>query len=150
MRKQIVSLAAAASLMLATVSSTSAQVVGPVLPLPAPGLPPAPSQASVFDGDAAIAALRPLLAGRGFDRSVVRGPMFAVPPDLASGADFDGDPEMGGRLGAAVDRPYLVWTEAGPWWVWEYGAVAPADQRAAVYETHARRQAARDGFYVGD
>lgn len=151
MRKQIVSLAAAASLTLATVSSISAQVVGPVFPLPAPGVPPvpAPIEASPFDEGAAIAVLRPLLAGRGFDESVARGPMFAIPPGQVSGADFHGDPEMDAPLAGIAAGAYLVWTEAGRWWVWEYGASAPADQRAAVYETHFRRQAAERGFYVG-
>src|SRR5581483_931373 len=119
MRKQIVSLAAAASLALVTISSVSAQVVGPALPLPAP--PPAATAPVVrsFADTQAIAALRVRLAERGFDAAAAGGPMIALQPGAATPADFSGDAEMDAPVLPMQPQAFLVWTEAGRWWIWE-------------------------------
>lgn len=84
-----------------------------------------------IDEGQAIAMLRQQLHRRGFDASVTGGPMQGVPPGAASAADFDGDGDMGVPIGQVQSAAWLVWTDAGRWWVWEYGAAAPADRRAA-------------------
>lgn len=112
MRTQIVSVAAAASLALAVVSSASGQIVAaPLSPLIRPA--PAVTAPVVFDEARAAAQLRALLADRGFDASVTRGPMLAVPPGAATPLDFDGDPELDAPLGPMQLEAYLFWTEGG-------------------------------------
>src|SRR4051812_21120761 len=121
MRRQLTSLAAAASLAVATVSSISAQVIAPVLRPPAPAIQPVltsplePLAASI---------LRELLADRGFSAAVAQGPMATRAPGTATPSDFVGVADLDVQLGRMQPEASLVWTEAGRWWVWGYGATA--------------------------
>jgi hypothetical protein len=152
-RKPLVALVGATALTLASLSTLSAQVLPPAAPaprLPQPAVlapaPAAPSEASAVASElAAIARLRPRLAARGLDRAIVEGPMMAVAPGQADEMTFVVDAEIEALLGAPQPEAWLVWTTGGRWWLWEYGVAAPADERARVYEAHAREQASLEG-----
>jgi hypothetical protein len=93
-----------------------------------------------------IPTLRRLLAGQGFGADVVDGPMGATPPGQATPLDFAGDDALDLPLDAGIQREaWLVQTAAGRWWLWEYGASAPADRRADLAQDRARRQAGAEG-----
>jgi hypothetical protein len=168
MRKMLAAKTLAAALTLAAATAASAQFLPPALPAaPAAPAPPPIAPAVRNDADApaahyharaaqtpgfdpeeemAAAALRLLLRERGLGADVLGGPMAVVPPGSVGAFSPGHDPELdaplsvGPHLGA-----FLVQTGAGRWWVWEYGAVAPADQRAAVHDAHARRAAPAEG-----
>jgi predicted metal-binding membrane protein len=79
----------------------------------------------------AVAALRSSLGGRGATDRLVRGRMEA--------SRFDPALEIapGERAKADLTWPaeaWLVTTADGRWWVWEYGATAPADAAALRFE----------------
>jgi hypothetical protein len=164
MRKMLAAKALAAALTVAAVTAASAQLLPPALPAP-PVAPAPPPTGPAFRGDAGIpaapvglayyhavaaqtpgfdpeeetaaSALRLLLRGRGLGPDVLAGPVAVEPP---------GSPELGAPLpGGPQPGALLVQTGAGRWWVWNYGATAPADQRAAVHDAHARRAAPAEG-----
>ena len=85
--------------------------------------------------------MRFLLRRRGFDPAVVAGPMSALPPGLASPDDVAPDP-----AGDFQPDAWLVATEAGRFWFWEYGASAPADERAAAEQDYLLRTFATGRF----
>jgi hypothetical protein len=146
MRSPVIALVAAGGLVLVTVTALSAQTFPPVVPrvLAPPAIAPAAAPAAPI-AESPEATVRRHLAGRGLDRDVVDGPMLARAPGEATASDFVVDPEMDALLGELQPEAWLVWTTAGRWWYWDYGVIAPADQRALVAETHARRQASAEG-----
>jgi hypothetical protein len=97
-----------------------------------------------------LTRLKTLLARRGLGAAVSQGPMIAAPPGAVSPADFDSDSGLESPVGAFQSDAWLVWTEAGRWWVWETGATAPADERAAQAQANASRQAATIGRLVAN
>jgi hypothetical protein len=110
----------ALTLSLLMLSGADAQSADPYAPLPSW------TEAQVVD------RLRFLLRRRGFSPAVVAGPMAAAPPGEGSPDDFGSD----GLAGAYQPDAWLVSTEAGRFWFWEYGAAAPADQRAAAEQDY--------------
>jgi hypothetical protein len=143
--------AASAALTLGTTASLSAQVFPP-LPAPRPPALERPTPVGLAyhftratGRDAAellpIAGLRVLLRERGFGPDVTAGWMAATAPGKATDfVPYGLDPEVDALIGGVVQPDaWLVQTVAGRWWVWEYGAAAPADERAALYETQARQ-----------
>jgi hypothetical protein len=90
--------------------------------------------------------LRRLLAAQGFGADVVDGPMAATPPGQATRLDFAGDATLDLLLdGGMQSEAWLLETEAGRWWLWEYGASAPADRRAELAQDRALRRARAEG-----
>jgi hypothetical protein len=150
MRKPFVALAVAGTLSLAAVPVLHAQVFPPVRPLPAPPVaaPVEPAPTRVLDQHPEpreVTSLRKLLADRGFGPSVAEGPMLYQGSDGASNFDYVVDAEADPLIGHDPAGAWLVWTAAGRWYVWDYGAAAPADARAVSYEHLAREQARAEG-----
>jgi hypothetical protein len=125
MRRQIVSVAAVASLALAVVSSTSAQVVAPP---PAQLLPLTRPAPTAWSGDTAVALLRDALGHRQVTPDLLDEPMVAdrFHPDGPR-------PDRPCRPDAACGTWEVV-TTAGRWWVYASGAVQPADSTAWAIE----------------
>ena len=123
MPRRVLPLLLAVGLTAATVVDVSGQSISPYAPLPSW------SEGQVVD------RLRFLLRRRGFGPAVVAGPMAAIPPGESSPDDFGAD----GIAGQFQPDAWLVATEAGRFWFWEYGAAAPADQRAEAEQDYLLR-----------
>jgi hypothetical protein len=148
MRKPFLSLAVAGAVALATVSASQAQVSPPIFLRPAapPAVAPAPAERAPVAELPQVATMRKLLAGRGFGADVTAGPMIALPPGQATPLDFERDGEIDAMLPSGLQaEAWLIETNAGRWWLWDYGATAPADQRAETYQTHAQRHGSAEG-----
>lgn len=142
MRKPVLSLAVAGAVALITVSASQAQVFPPIFPRPAapPAVAPAPAERAPIAELPQVATMRKLLAGRGFGADVTAGPMVAYAPGEARPFENSIDAEMGILpAGAFQPEAWLIETGAGRWWLWDYGAAAPADRRAEMEEAGARR-----------
>ena len=147
MRKPFIALAAAGGLTLATVTALQAQIAPPFFARPAapPAVAPAPAERAPIAELPQVATMRKLLAGRGFGADVTAGPMVAYAPGEARPFEFSGDADMGILpLGAFQPEAWLIETNAGRWWLWDYGAAAPADRRAATQEAQVRRNASAE------
>jgi hypothetical protein len=111
----------------------------------------APPAAIASAAAQAVASLRPMLAKRGFDTDVVDGPMIAAAPGQtapwpeARAVDYVVDDDMDAMIGPVQNDAWLVFTEAGRWWLWPSGVAAPADRRAQASEAQAMRQAGPEG-----
>ena len=147
MRKPFIALAAAGGLALAMVSALQAQIAPPFVPRPAPpAVAPAPAERAPIAELPQIATMRKLLVGRGFGPDVTAGPMTALRPGEATPLDFARDGEIDAMLPAGLQvEAWLIETNAGRWWLWDYGATTPADQRAETYQTHVQRHASPEG-----
>ncbi|TAK22675.1 MAG: hypothetical protein EPO26_10430 [Chloroflexota bacterium] len=88
--------------------------------------------------DSAIAIVRRSLRRRGFGLDVAGGPMAVVldrhHPDAAAAIEGGEAIEL---ASAWPSDASIVLTAAGRWWVWEYGAVAPADSQARTLASQA-------------
>jgi hypothetical protein len=66
-------------------------------------------------------------------------------PGEAEPFEFSGDEALGVLpAGAFQPEAWLIETQAGRWWLWDYGAAAPADRRAQVQEAEARRNSSAE------
>jgi hypothetical protein len=112
-------LAVAAAIACAPVSESAAVPAAPTRP------------AAPWSTEQAIAALRTALRTQPYLEDAVEGPMLAVTPDdhlrREAGRSVPTDPSLDWWPPGAL----LVETQAGRWWVWPGGAVAPADRAAA-------------------
>jgi putative intracellular protease/amidase len=70
-----------------------------------------------WSGDDAITALRNRLRHRGYAAAVTAGPMVALWSDDAPSHPLTSHPAMPAPLSGA----YLVYTDAGGWWMWPNG-----------------------------
>ena len=59
--------------------------------------------------------------------------------------DYVVDDDMDAMIGPVQNDAWLVFTEAGRWWLWPYGVAAPADRRAQASEAKAMREAGPEG-----
>jgi len=124
--------------------AASVPAVDGLVAVPRP--PAAANPPAAWTGDQAIGRLRVLLAGRGFGADVTAGPMVAYPPGNAWPLDFTTDGELEAVLSSGLQaEAWLIETNAGRWWLWDYGATAPADRRAQAHEDVARALARAEG-----
>jgi hypothetical protein len=143
MRKQLISLVAAASLALASVSSISAQVIAPVLGPPAPAIQPvtaafAPWPPATIPGRQAwgeedvLAIVHARVAARATGREVPTDLAAWPPPDQADGEGRGLPPAM---VAWRPDAWLVDAGQAGRWWVMaEYRTVETADERAHQWD----------------
>jgi len=151
MRRSFAVLTASAVLVVGA-TATFAQ---PVAPIPfQPAVPPPAGIASPpgWRGDDAIATLERLLRDRGFGEDVAFGPMDAFAPgdDGPRAAVGTGDVRLDAPIGARQPEAWFVYTAAGGWWVWDYGAAAPADRLAEIQDQMVQRQARARGATTTD
>jgi hypothetical protein len=141
---------AAAAVALAAASAVFAAPPPQVAPpaqirvAPAPALVPEPAASSgaPWSHDAAATTLQRLLRDRGYGEDVLFGPMTAWAPgdDGYLDAPRTGDPRLDAPLGGRPAGAWFVDTNAGGFWVWDYGAAAPADRLAEILEGARARQ----------
>jgi hypothetical protein len=129
-----VALAVAIGLSIAAAMTRASTYDGTAPPAPIAAVAPAAAFEPTLDEAKAIAMLRPRLHRRGFDSSVAGGPMLGLPPGEVTLEDFVGDDDTDLPVGQVQSAAWLISTNAGRWWVWEYGAAAPADRRAALLQ----------------
>jgi hypothetical protein len=76
--------------------------------------------------------------------------MLARAPGAAFPSDWTGDANLNALVGPMHAEASMIWTEAGLWWVWECGAMVPADERAAGLNAFAQQTAAVPVRDIGD
>lgn len=117
-------------------------IVTGCVPAPRPEPAPFPLTATVASirlgtgtPEGAIALLRARLSDRGLAASALAGPIGASQYDPALILPVD---DRAQDTIEWLDQAWLVGTSVGTWWVWDYGATAPADRAAATIERNLR------------
>jgi len=117
----------------------------PIRVAPPPALAPEPvaSSGAPWSDDAAATTLQRLLRDRGYGEDVLFGPMAAWAPGDGGylAAPRTGDPRLDAPLGERPAGAWFVYTNAGGFWIWDYGAAAPADRLAEILEASRARRA---------
>ncbi len=94
-----------------------------------PAAPP-PAMAYGWSVEQVAATLRASLRDQGFDKEAVLGKMAVLPPRNRPDADPLEEPPAVAALAWPPAAWAVVTDASGVWWVWEYGATAPADELA--------------------